>query len=181
MIRIQGGSRYGKNTHEHVGYQRAFRFVREANYGDPQHEVLDLFARRCSWGDYRNDLNPKFKEEGHTNMTMDALECAKTFSNSSIDIVLFDPPFSSRQDIDKYDEVGRASLWTDPKYISELGKEMFRILIPGGYVVKCGYNSNAPDPRMQFVKGWVECYGGCRNDVIFTVWQKMDGNLEQYY
>ncbi len=181
MKRIAGGTCDGKDTHKHEGYRRAFKFARDQFIHRPDHNVLDLFARSCPWGDFRNDLNPKFKKNGLTNMSMDALECAKSFNTSTISIILFDPPFSPRQDIDKYGEVGRASIWTDPKYVSDLGKEMFRILEPGGYLIKCGYNSNAPDPRMQYVKGYVQHYGACRNDVLFTIWQKMDGCLNQYF
>ena len=177
MKRITEASSLGKDTHKHKGYQAAFRYCREVFMRDPDHVVLDLFARKCPWGDFRNDLNPKFKEERYTNMCGDALEIAKTFENSSIDILLFDPPFSPRQDIDKYKEVGRASLWTDPGYVSQLGEEMFRILAPGGLLIKCGYNTNAPDPRLQYVRGWLSHYGGCRNDVAFTVWQRTDGDL----
>lgn len=176
MIRITESSGSNKNTHTHIGYQKAFRECREFFLHKKDHTVLDLFARECPWGDYRNDINPKFLKQ-NTNMCMDALEAAKEFKNSTIDIILFDPPFSNRMDADKYKEVGRASLWTDPKYISDIGKEMYRILNPFGLIIKAGFNSNPPDPRLVFVKGYVSHYGGSRNDVIFTIWQRMDTSL----
>jgi hypothetical protein len=181
IIRVKESSSAGKDTHTHTGYQKMFRYVREQLEDDPSHEVLDLFARKCPWGDFRNDLNPEFKKSGHTNMCMDALDAVNQFGHSSIDVVLFDPPFSSRMDADKYDEVGRASLWTDPKYITELGKAMHNVLVPGGYIVKAGYNSNPPYPTMELVKMCISHYGACRNDVIFTVWKKIDTSLFQYY
>lgn len=168
-----------RDTHTHKAYQRAFRYTREALIDNPEHEVLDLFARTCPWGDYRNDLNEKYLGS-HTNMCMDALEACGSFKNRSVDIILFDPPFSSRMDADKYDEVGRASLWTDAKYISDLGKEMYRILEPGGFIIKCGFNSNAPYPKMELVKMYVSHYGGCRNDVIFSIWRKVDKSILDY-
>jgi hypothetical protein len=178
--RITEASGAGADTHKHRGYQKAFRYVREKLFDYPDHEVLDLFARECPWGDYRNDLNEKYLKARQTNMCMDALEACQSFDDRSIDIILFDPPFSSRMDADKYGEVGRASLWTDAKYISDLGKEMFRILECGGYIVKCGFNSNSPYPKMELERMFVSHYGSCRNDVIFTIWKKVDSSILDY-
>lgn len=179
--RISEASGANKDTHTHKGYKKAFRYVRDQLVNNPAHEVLDLFARRCPWGDYRNDLNPEFKKLGYTNMSMDAMDAIKQFGPRSIDVILFDPPFSSRMDADKYDEVGPASLWTNPKYISDLGKEMYSVLTTGGYIIKAGFNSNAPHPNLQLVKMYISHYGGCRNDVIFTIWQKVDNSIFDYY
>jgi len=173
-----------RDTYTHRGYKKAFEYVRtQLKQKDLKGgvDVLDLFARKCPWGDFRNDLNPDFKEAGLTNMCMDALEACQTFDNNTIDTVLFDPPFSSRMDADKYGEVGRASIWTDAKYVSELGKEMFRILEADGYIVKAGFNSNAPDPRLSLEAMFISHYGACRNDVIFSVWKKYDKSLFDYY
>ena len=179
--RITEASCANKDTHTHKGYKKAFRFVREKLVSNPHHEVLDLFARKCPWGDYRNDLNEDFKKQGYTNMCMDALDAVNQFADRSIDVILFDPPFSSRMDADKYDEVGRASLWTDPKYISDLGKDMYQVLTTGSYIIKAGFNSNAPHPNLQLVKIYISHYGGCRNDVIFSIWQKVDTSIFDYY
>ena len=86
--RITEAASAGKDTHKHKSLKQAFRFAREAFQNDPNHVVLDLFARTCPWGDFRNDLNPDFKKQGYTNMSMDALEAAKPFENNSIDIII---------------------------------------------------------------------------------------------
>tara|TARA_Y100001938_G_scaffold138490_1_gene204080 strand:+ start:1958 stop:2521 length:564 start_codon:yes stop_codon:yes gene_type:complete len=179
--RIMESTVAGKDTHKHKSLRQAFRFAREAFQNDPDHTVLDLFARTCPWGDFRNDLNPQFKKQGHTNMCMDALEAARTFENNSIDIILFDPPFSSRMDADKYEEVGAASLWTNPKYISELGAEMNRILTTNGLIIKCGFNSNKPYSELKLERLYISHYGACRNDMLVSVWKKMETSLFNYY
>lgn len=184
--RISEASCANKDTHTHRGYKKAHRIVKDlmlqGNYGlGVQYDTLDLFARTCPWADFRNDLNPIFKENGQTNMCMDALEAAKTFDNASLAVVYCDPPFSPQMAESKYDEVGTTNLYSDPSYMSKLGKEMYRIVEPGGFVIKAGFNSNAPDPRFVAVAFILSHYHGSRNDVIFSVWQRQDGNLAIYY
>ena len=179
IVRITESSSAGKDTHTHRGYKKAFKYCRDKMIHDSDHRVLDLFARNCPWGDFRNDLNPEFK--GHnTNITMDALECAMVFDSRSIDIILFDPPFSSRQDVDKYGGDFDASLWTNPKYISDLGDAMYRILATEGYIIKAGYNSNPPHPDLKLIKIYLSHFGACRNDVIVSIWQKVNTDLFAY-
>ena len=142
--RVTESSSANKNTHTHRGYQKSFRYARDNYLHNPNHIVLDLFARECPWGDIRVDLNPYFQKHNFTNVTADALEYAKETQTNSIDIILLDPPYSERMAKDKYDEVGTSNLYTNPSYMSNLGKECFRILETGGYIIKAGYNSNLP-------------------------------------
>jgi len=187
--RISESSSASKDTHTHRGYERAFRFVNEVIWfdekvhqdTDQRYDTLDLFARTCPWADFRNDLNPEFKVRGLTNMCMDALEACKTFKQNSIKIVFFDPPFSPSMAESKYEEFGSANLYTNPKYISQIGSEMFRILEPGGFIIKAGFNSNPPDPRLSLEAMYVSHYHACRNDVIFTVWKKNQRSLNEFY
>ena len=183
MTRIMEASGASKDTHTHKGYKKAYDYVMKKMYSRQAFDMvtMDLFARTCPWADIRNDLNREYLDKGYTNMNEDALELVKSWQTSSVDVILFDPPFSSRQDADKYGGNLDASLWTNPKYMSDIGKEMFRILEPGGYVIKCGYNSNAPDPRFTFVKGYVSYYGACRQDTLFTIWKKNDTTLREYF
>jgi len=183
--RVSEASCASKDTHTHRGYQKAHKVVNTLLYNryalGETYSTLDLFARECPWADFRNDLNPYYKKNNFTNMCMDALEAAKTFENASMAVIYCDPPFSPRQAKDKYDEVGTTNLYTNPSYMSELGKEMYRICEPGGFVIKAGFNSNAPDPRFVPVAFFISHYYGSRNDVIFSVWQRQDNDLSIYY
>ena len=102
--------------------------------------IIDPFSRSCLWADRRNDINPKYLHEFSTHC-MDALEFLKNEKSSSVDILLLDPPFSDRQSDEEY---GTNNLYANPKYMSDLGKQIFRIIKPGRYVLKCGFNSNPP-------------------------------------
>lgn len=177
FTRITESTISGKDTHEHQGYQKAFGIACALNPPYDGHCIVDLFARTCPWGTIRNDLNPTFKEEGFTTHVMDALELLKSLEVGTVDIILLDPPFSDRMNQDKYDEVGPTSLYTNPKYMSDLGKEISRVLRAGGIVVKAGFNSNAPGKNLDLYQVFLSHYGASRNDVIFTVWENRQSRL----
>ena len=162
--RFQGGSYAGKDTSENSYYQKAFKKackLTEALEG----EIIDPFARNCTWGTIRNDLDPKTK--AHYNL--DALEFLKKMKSNSAKIVLFDPPFSPSQE-KKYTG-GCQNLYADPSKISKMYKEIFRILKSGGVVVKLGYNSTRPNPNLELIDCQIVNFGGSKNDVIQTIWQ----------
>jgi len=175
--RVSESSSATKDTHTHRAYKKAYQYVMDRLIQSHNYNPfsLDLFARKCPWATIRVDINPEFKAAGYTNKISDALEYAKKQEVAIFDLILFDPPFSDRQSKDKY---GTSNLYTNPSYISDLGTECYRILEPGGYIIKCGYNSNSPDPNLVLVKGFISHYYGCRNDVIVTVWQKQNGVLQ---
>lgn len=50
---------------------------------------IDPFANRNTFATFTNDLNPEFDTDYH----LDALDFLKIFSDSSVDGVLYDPPF----------------------------------------------------------------------------------------
>ena len=178
---VNEASSANKDTHTHRGYKKAYEYAINKIRTDETYfehiNSIDLFARKCQWADFRNDINPEYLEKNYTNSCMDALEFAETFTTNSIDLILFDPPFSDRQSNEKY---GTSNLYTNPAYISQIGAEMFRILRPGGFIVKAGYNSNPPSPTMRLSRVILSRYHGCRNDVIFTVWQKVDMSLYEF-
>lgn len=97
---------------------------------------IDPFANRNKLATVTNDLNPVFDTDYH----MDALDFLKIFDDSSVDGVLYDPPYSPRQVTECYQGVGmnvtnettRASFWGNQK------KEISRIVKPGGKVITFG-------------------------------------------
>jgi len=137
-------------------------------------QIVDLFARQCQWGTIRNDMNPQLYP-AYTTHCMDALEFIQGLQRDTAHIVLFDPPFSDRQSNEEY---GTPNLYTDPKYIKDLGIEMFRILKPGGYLVKCGYNTNAPARGFDLIKVHIANFGASRNDILFSIWKKTQHTLK---
>ena len=64
--------------------------------------IIDPFARDCKYGTCTNDLNPEFNTDYH----MDALDFLKMFDDESVDCVIYDPPFSTRQAVECYKRFG---------------------------------------------------------------------------
>ena len=165
-------------THQLEPYDRLFghcmnKFVYQRNVIGSL-EIVDLFARQCPWGTVRNDINPQLYP-AYTTHSMDALECIKGLKRNSAHIILFDPPFSDRQSAEEY---GTSNLYTDPSYIAEIGQEMFRVLQPGGFLIKCGYNTNAPAKGFECVKVFIANFGASRNDILFSLWTKTQTSLQ---
>jgi hypothetical protein len=135
--------------------------------------VIDPFARMCLWGTKRNDINPQFLHE-YTTHCMDALEFLNNEPRGKAHIVIMDPPFSNRQSEEEY---GTNNLYTNPKYISDLGKECFRILCSGGYLIKCGFNTNPPSKGFTLIHVKICNMGGSRNDILISLWKKSQTTL----
>ncbi len=100
---------------------------------------IDPFANKNHLASITNDLNPEYDTDYH----MDALDFLKMFGDQSVDGVLYDPPYSTRQVSECYNNVGiavtsettRASFWSCQK------REIARIVRKGGKVLTFGWNS----------------------------------------
>jgi len=174
--RIQAGSRDSRATHESEYYRAAFEYacIRIAEEGvNPVY--VDPFARDCPWaGENTNDIDITTDAVHH----MDALDYLKAWENDAADLVLFDPPFSQRQAVEKYG--AHTNLYTDGKYVSGCMAEIERVLVPGGLLLKLGYNSTRHRDTFDLVKMWVVNFGGNRNDVIVTLWRKGNHTLREW-
>jgi hypothetical protein len=134
----------------------------------------DPFARNCEWAyPYTNDIDFSTKACYH----LDALAFLKHWDNDSFDYVLWDPPFSKRQADEIYE--GHNNVYTVPGYVKQCFDEIFRILRPGGMVLKLGYNSSCPQ-GFQIEKGYIVNMGGNINDVIMTILSKRQMTLEEW-
>ena len=128
---------------------------------------VDPFAGENSPATITNDLNPVRP----TNYHMQALEFLKMFDDSSVEGVLFDPPYSPRQVKECYDSIGiegwdgRVNFWSDCK------KEVARIVKPNGKVISFGWNSAGIGKSRGFgiTRILIVPHGGSRNDTICTV------------
>lgn len=138
---------------------------------------IDPFANNNKIADITNDLNPSYDTDYH----MDALEFLKTFDDSSVDGVLFDPPYSPRQIKECYDSVGisvttettQSSFWTNIK------TEIARIVKVNGKVISFCWNSTGIGIKNGFEidRILLVCHGGWHNDTICTVETKVEGSL----
>lgn len=87
-----------------------------------------------------NDLDKNFK----TDYSMEAQDFMKLFKDNSVDVVLFDPPYSGRQVSECYKKLNKTVTMSDTNagYFTKFKKEISRILKKGGICISCGWNTN---------------------------------------
>lgn len=119
-----------------------------------------------------NDLDPSYNTTHH----MDAIDFLKTFQPNSVDIVLYDPPYSPRQVKEVYTKLEKTLTITDTQASvwSNYKKEIARVLKHKGICISFGWNSNGigKSNGMQQVEILLVAHGGSHNDTIVTVEQK---------
>lgn len=135
--------------------------------------VIDPFANQSKIATITNDLDTQYE----TNYHMDALDFLKIFEDNSVDMVLYDPPYSPRQVSECYKSLDKtvnmqttqASFWSNQK------KEIGRIVKPNGIVITCGWNSGGIGKKYGFeiIEILLVPHGGWHNDTIITVERKI--------
>lgn len=130
--------------------------------------IIDPFANEAKYGTITNDLNPDFNTTYH----LDALEFLKLFDNSSIDMVLYDPPYSPRQVSECYKGVGMAVTMetTQASWRARHLDEIARILKPGGICLCFGWNTNGVGKKRNFemTEILIVPHGGSKYDTLCT-------------
>ena len=134
--------------------------------------IIDPFANKNKIATITNDLD----EQYDTNYHMDATDFLKMFEDNSVDMVLYDPPYSPRQVSECYKNLGKAvnMQTTQASYWSIQKKEIGRILKPNGIVITCGWNSGGIGKKygMEIQEILLVPHGGWHNDTIVTVERK---------
>ena len=130
---------------------------------------IDPFANKSKLASITNDLDPQY----NTDYNMDALNFLKIFADNSVDMVLYDPPYSPRQVAESYKKMQmtvnmqttQASYWSNQK--TEIG----RIVRSGGYVITCSWNSGGIGKKYGFelIEVLLVPHGGWHNDTIVVV------------
>ena len=147
--------------------------------------ILDPFANEHSIkkivGDniyFSNDLNPEFK----TDYNMEAQDFLKEFKDNTIDMVLYDPPYSGRQVSECYKKLGRSVNMEDTNsgYWVKFKKEISRVTKSGGIAISFGWNSNGIGKKYGFeiVEILLIAHGGGHYDTICVVEEKVQCNLD---
>lgn len=135
--------------------------------------IIDPFANKNKIATITNDLD----EQYDTNYHMDATDFLKMFKDNSVDMVLYDPPYSPRQVSECYKKLGKTvnMKTTQASYWSNQKKEISRILKPNGIVITCGWNSGGIGKKygMEIQEILLVPHGGWHNDTIVTVEKKM--------
>lgn len=144
-----------------------------SRYNKPNILSIDPFANKNRIAKITNDLDPLIG----TDYCMDALDFLKMFDSNSVDLVLFDPPYSPRQVSECYKKFGRtvnmqttqASFWSNMKI------EIGRIVKIDGYALSFGWNSGGIGMKrgFQIEEILMVAHGGQHNDTICTAERKI--------
>tara|TARA_B100000424_G_scaffold266899_1_gene258769 strand:+ start:137 stop:646 length:510 start_codon:yes stop_codon:yes gene_type:complete len=135
----------------------------------PNIKIVDPFANRNhKYANITNDINPN----SNTDYNLCASTFLKKFEDNSIDIILFDPPYSLRQIKECYDSIGRSlSSEESKKFYSNIKDIISKKIKPGGKVISFGWSSVGIGKNRGFSKKelTVICHGGHHNDTIMLL------------
>lgn len=136
--------------------------------------ILDPFANSSKEGTITNDIDPQYDTDYH----LDAKDFLKLFDDNSVDMVLFDAPFSPTQVKVCYKKLGKTvdyqstsiAFWTDIK------KEISRILKSGGVCLTFGWNTNGIGKKYgcEIKEILLVAHGSMHNDTIAVVDEKIE-------
>lgn len=129
----------------------------------------DPFANSNRIATLCNDLDPQYETE----YCLDALDFLKQIESNSMDLVLFDPPYSPRQVSECYKNLDMTvnMQTTQASFWGNLKKEIERITKTGGKVITFGWNSGGIGKTKGFeiTEILMVAHGGWHNDTICTV------------
>lgn len=128
---------------------------------------VDLFARNNRWATHTNDLNP------HTlaNYHMDASDFLIKLQIDGVkaDLIIFDPPYSTRQIAECYNGVGKKGTTKDMQAPWSKWKEGINaICTTDATVLSFGWNTVGMGKKYNFdiIEIMLVCHGGSHNDTI---------------
>ena len=138
---------------------------------------IDPFSGENSPAEVTNDLNPERPTKYH----LDALEFLKQLYGYYSG-VLFDPPYSLRQVKECYESLGRDFTMHDSQDVgrwTEHKKTIASLIVPGGYALSFGWNSQGIGKQNGFeiIEILLVCHGGAHSDTIVTVEKKVQSNF----
>ncbi len=127
---------------------------------------IDPFANTNRFASITNDIDPSMA----CDYCMDALDFVKQFADNSVDLVLFDPPYSSRQVSECYKKMGMSVNMetTQGSFWSNIKNEIARVVKPNGIVISFGWNSNGigKGNGFEIQEILLLAHGGVHNDTI---------------
>lgn len=134
---------------------------------------VDPFARDSKICLVTNDIDTSF----NTTYNLDALKFLKILESSSVDFLLFDPPYSTRQVSECYKKVGQtvSQHHTKSSYWGDLKEEISRVMSINSKVISFSWNSGGIGKSKGFhiEKILLVAHGGWHNDTICTLERKI--------
>jgi site-specific DNA-adenine methylase len=135
---------------------------------------IDPFANRNKIAKITNDLDTQY----NTDYNLDALDFLKLFDDNSVDLILFDPPYTPRQVAECYKKLNKTVNMetTQSSFWSKMKDEISRITKSNGYVLSFGWNSNGVGKKRNFELKEIllVAHGTNHNDTICIAEQKIN-------
>lgn len=144
-------------------------------YIKDDYKVLDPFANEhsikkeinCEY--ICNDIDTQFNTDYH----LEAQDFLKMFEDETIDLVLFDPPYSGRQVKECYSRLDKTVTINDTNagYFTKFKKEISRVLKKGGICISFGWNTNGMGKKYGFevIEVLDVAHGSMHNDTLVTI------------
>lgn len=131
---------------------------------------IDMFARNKNWCNWNNDLDPNTAADSH----MDAEQfCRAVYETEgqSIELALFDPPYSPRQIAECYRGCGREVTTRDTQNAAlykRVRDALDPLIVPGGVVLSFGWSTNGMGKTRGYIieEIMLIAHGGAHNDTI---------------
>ena len=146
-----------------------------------EHTIIDPFANSNKFGTITNDLDPQYDTDYH----MDATDFLSVLEDDMVDMVLYDPPFSSRQVAECYKSLGKTVNMetTQASYWAKQKEQISRIVKYNGIFVTCGWNSGGVGKKYGFEIEEILLvpHGGWHNDTIVVVERKINHNQHNLF
>jgi len=108
----------------------------------------------------------------------DVLIKLEKIKTESIDVLLYDPPYSSNMAKTLYDNKGKNIFGN--YYHKNLRLEASRVLKPGGIVIKFGWDSTRLNNNLEIIEVILISHGGQHHDTICTIQRKIIGSILNY-
>lgn len=145
--------------------------------------ILDPFANEQSIKKYfedkpflkyfSNDLDTQYQ----TDYNLEAQDFMSMWDSNSVDLILYDPPYSGRQVSECYKKIGKTVNMEDTNsgYWTKFKKEISRIIKFNSVVISFGWNSNGIGKKYGFeiAEILLVAHGGGHYDTICTVEKKI--------
>ena len=148
------------------------KYIELVKVDNPNAVIIDPFANRNKLANITNDLDETFDTDYH----LDALDFLKMFDDNSVDMVLFDSPYSPRQVSECYKKLGKTvdHKTAQSSYWSNLKNEIGRIVKKDGIVITFAWDSGGIGKTLGFniEEILLVAHGGWHNDTICTVERK---------
>lgn len=137
---------------------------------------VDPFARNNTWATFTNDIDPRTAAGSHQDAEAFLISLAE--KNLSVDLALFDPPYSPRQISEHYRAAGLAVTQDDTqsaRLYRRVRDALDALIAPGGVVLSFGWNSNGMGKSRgyEIIELALVAHGGAHNDTICMAERKL--------